>query len=305
MIRLLITGVSGFIGSNLAKYFSGKKGYFVYGLARPKSDISVLKSAPGKINIIRANGSFESIDSAVRQSKPDVVVHLAALSLVEHSPYQVEELIGSNILFSTILVEAMVRNGRNRLINTGSFWEYMEEQGQYNPCNLYAATKFSFEQILHYYEKARNLKAVTLKLSGTYGPNDPRHKMFYFLKKSLNSKKTISFSPGKQKLDLVYIADVMKAYEKAIGYVRRKKNNAAETFSIALGHAAELKEIASIYEECVGGGLNIKWGGLPYRAREMMDCQVDITDTKNKLKWEPAINLREGIAKMLKEESAG
>jgi len=303
-MRILITGANGFIGSNLAKYLSAKKEYSVYGLVRLKSDLSVLKSAPGKINIIRAAGSFESIDAAIRKSKPDVVVHLAALSLVEHSPSQVEQLIESNILFSTILVEAMLQNGRSRLINTGSFWEYMEEQGQYNPCNLYAATKFSFEQILHYYENARDLKAVTLKLSGTYGPNDPRHKMFYFLKKSLNSKKAVPFSPGKQKLDLVYITDVMKAYEKAIGYVWRKKNNVAETFSIALGQAAKLKEIADIYEECVGGKLNIKWGGLPYRAREMMECKVDIKDTKNKLNWKPLINLREGIAKMLNEENA-
>lgn len=304
-MRILITGVSGFIGSNLAKYLCGKKKYLVYGLLRPKSGISVLKGAPGKINIIRASGSFESIDSAIRQSKPDVVVHLAALSLVEHSPSQVEQLIESNILFSTILVETMVQNGRSRLINTGSFWEYMEEQGEYNPCNLYAATKFSFEQILHYYENAHNLRAVTLKLSGTYGPNDMRHKMFYFLKKSLGSRKAVPFSPGRQKLDLVYIEDVVKAYEKAIVYLCKKNNNVAETFSIALGQAAELKKIAKIYEECAGGKLNIKWGGLPYRAREMMECEVNIEDTKNKLKWEPAIDLREGITRMLKKESAG
>ncbi|MFA6129490.1 MAG: NAD(P)-dependent oxidoreductase [Candidatus Omnitrophota bacterium] len=305
MMRILITGVSGFIGSNLAKYLCGKKEYSVYGLVRPKSDISVLMSAPGKINIIRTSGSFESIDSAIRRSKPDVVIHLAALSLVEHSPGQVEELIGSNILFSTMLVEAMVKNGRTRLINTGSFWEYMEEQGKYNPCNLYAATKFSFEQILHYYENARNLKTVTLKLSGTYGPNDLRHKMFYFFKKALDSKKKVLFSPGKQKLDLVYIDDIMRAYEKAVGYICKKNNNTAKTFSVALGQAVELKEIARIYEECAGGKLNIKWGGLPYRAREMMECEVDILDTKNKLKWQPAIGLRKGIARMLKEESAG
>lgn len=304
-MRILITGANGFIGSNLAKYLVDKKGYSVYALVRPKSNLNALKSILSKINIIKASDSFMSIESAIRKSKPDVVVHLAALSMVEHLPCQIEELIKSNILFSTILVEAMVRNHKLRLINTGSFWEYLKEQGEYNPYNLYAATKFSFEQILHYYENAHNLKTVTLKLYGTYGPNDRRCKVFHFLKKSLGSKKAVLFSPGRQKLDLVYIEDVVRAYEKAIKYIYKKVHNNAETFIIGSGCGVELKKIAKIYEECAGGKLNIKWGGIPYREREMMACRANIKDARNKLKWEPIVDLRKGITKMLREESTG
>lgn len=304
-MRILITGANGFIGSNLVGYLANKKGYSVYALVRPTSDLSTLKPVFDKINILKVNNSFKSIEASVRKSDPDVVIHLAALSVLNHEPCQVEELIDSNILFSTFLVEAMVRNNKSQLINTSTFWECLKKQGEYNPCNLYAATKFSFEQILHYYENAHKLKTVTLKLYGTYGPNDRRRKVFFYLKKSLNSKKPVLFSPGRQKLDLVYIEDIVRAYEKAIKYILNKSHNNAETFIIGLGCSVELRKIAKIYEQCSDGRLNIKWGGVPYREREIMLCKANIKKAKDKLKWQPAFDLQKGITRMLKEESAG
>jgi nucleoside-diphosphate-sugar epimerase len=302
-MRILITGANGFIGSNLARYLVNR-GYTVYALVRPTSDITTLDPVCDKIEILKVTNSFLSIEGAVRKANPDVIVHLAALSVLNHNSFQVEELVKSNILFPTFLVEAMVRNKKFNLINTSTFWECLKRQGEYNPCNLYAATKFSFEQILRYYEDAHNLKTITLKLYGTYGPYDRRHKIFFYLKNSLNSKTPILFSPGRQKLDLVYIDDIVRVYEKAIRYISNKFKDNAETFMIGTGNALELRKIAQIYEECSKGKLNIKWGGLPYRDREIMVCRANIKKAKERLKWQPHFDLRKGIQKLLREESA-
>ena len=302
-MRILVTGATGYIGSNIVQYMSNRLDkYEVFALVRSTSNLDVFKTIRNRIDIIEATSSFESIKAAIDQAKPDVVIHLVALSLVSHKHSQIEELINSNIIFGTLLLEAMVQNGVSCMVNTSTFWEHMDGSQEYRPVNLYAATKRAFEDILRYYENAYKIRAVTLKLYGTYGPKDPRMKIFDLFKKSMTVKEPVNLTPGYQKLDLVYIEDVVAAYEKAVQYVYRKKEFTSETFFIGSGVDLEMREIARIYEECVRKPLNLKWEGRPYRSREVMAGYADIKDARIKLGWAPRFNLKEGIAKMLKTE---
>ena len=189
------------------------------------------------------------------------------------------------------------------MVNTGSFWEQMKSGQDNIPVNLYAASKICFENILRYYADAKNLRFITLKLFGVYGPNGPRGKIFSLLKKSLTIKKPVLLSPGKQVIDLIYINDVVDAYEKAIQYVYKKDNSKPELFFIGSGRGLKLRNIGRIFERCAGGSLNVKWGGRPYRTREIMYSKADNRLTKKRLKWKPKFNLKDGINDMLKKES--
>lgn len=301
-MRALVTGANGFIGSRLISYLVRLNKYKISALVREKSNLNSLSLVKNRINIIKIDKNFKSINRALSGAKPDIVIHLAALTLVGHKPEDIKLLISSNILFPSLLVEAMIKNRVKYLVNTGTFWEYTKDKHDYSPFNLYAATKVAFENFLKYYAVAKDIRCVTLKLYGTYGPNDPRTKIFSYFKKSLTSKKPILFSPGKQRLDLVYIDDVIDAYEKATRYVYKKQNSTYEYFFIGSGRGVALRRIADIYEECVGKHLNINWGGLPYRAREIMCSHADIRLAKIKLNWEPKFDLRSGISKMLEIE---
>lgn len=301
-MRVLITGANGFIGSNLISYLAGLKKYKIFALVRRESNLSLLNSVKDKIDILEIEQKFKSIDQAISAASPDIVIHLAAVTLVDHKPENIMPLVSSNILFPSFLVEAMVKNGVKCLVNTGTFWEYTNGKKNYSPFNLYASTKIAFENFLKYYAVSKGLCIVTLKLFGVYGPNDPRIKIFSHLKKSSTSKEPISFTPGGQKLDLVYIDDVVNAYEKAIKYVYKKQDSSYEYFFIGSGKAKPLRDIAKIYEKCLGRHLNIRWGGIPYRAREIMNNHADIKPARNKLNWSPRYDLESGISKMLRIE---
>ncbi len=301
-MRVLITGATGFIGSNLIRYLVGLNKYKVFVLVREKSNLNPLDLVREKIVIIKAITTMKSIDRAICLSDPDVIVHLAALTCVEHSPEDIKPLIDSNILFSVILLEAMVKNKIKFFINTGSFWEHSGNNYEYPPFNLYAATKSAFEIFLKYYTDAKDIRCLTLKLYGTYGPNDPRPKIFSLFKKSIFAKEPVLFSPGEQKLDLVYIDDLVDAYEKAIGYLCKRQGLPLESFFIGSGKGVRLRDIGNIYAKCAGRALNIRWGGLPYRQREIMDSKADIGPAKIKLNWRPVCDLKSGISKMLKSE---
>ncbi len=295
-MKVLVTGASGFIGGHLVRRLAARPGFEVTALVRAP------RRFPRPIKTAVVDGGGERLDAILRKSKPDVVVHLASLFLSAHAPEQVEPLIRANILFGTRLLEAMTANGVSRLVNTGTSWEHMDGAREYRPVCLYAATKRAFEDILAFYEDAKGLRAVTLKLFDTYGPNDARPKLFAAFKKAMSAPEPVPFSPGGQTLDLCHVDDVVRAYEKAIAHVVRKKDARHENIPIGLGAGTPLREVASLFEECAGGRLNIAWGARPYREREVMRSAADLRPAREVLGWQPRLDLKSGLKSMVKRD---
>lgn len=137
--KYLISGGSGFIGSHLAKKLVDL-GNEVHIIIIPSCNIDLLKGYEENIIFHEYDGTFHSLDNALVNSKPDVVFHLASVFISQHQPIDIDNLILSNILFGTHLVEAIVQNGVRKLINTGTSWQHYNNS-EYDPVNLYAATK--------------------------------------------------------------------------------------------------------------------------------------------------------------------
>ncbi|MDZ5724904.1 NAD-dependent epimerase/dehydratase family protein [Acetobacterium sp. K1/6] len=97
-----------------------------------------------------------------------MVVRLASLFVSEHNASDVDKLFMSNVVFGAHLLEAMKTLEVNYLINTGTNWQnYCGSE--YNPVNLYAATKEAFEDIAKFYTQTTSLRMITLRLYDTYG----------------------------------------------------------------------------------------------------------------------------------------
>ena len=175
----LITGATGYIGSNLARKLLAN-GWLVNIIVRPKASYKLIDLDLGNVVVYEHDGSTANMVDIVRDAKPVVVFHLASLFLADHKTENIDDLIDSNIRFSMQLVEAMARNGVKYLINTGTSWQHYGN-AVFSPVNLYAATKQAFETLLSYYVEVCNLKVITLVLFDTYGPNDPRQKLVQLL----------------------------------------------------------------------------------------------------------------------------
>ncbi len=185
------------------------------------------------------------------KSKPVIVFHLASLFLVQHQSNEIESLIKSNILFGAQLVEAMVKKETYKLVNTGTSWQHYNNE-DCGPVNLYSATKQAFEAILKFYAEATPLKAITLKLFDTYGPNDPRPKLFNLLKKVAEEQKPLAMSPGEQLIDIVYIDDVVDAFIIAAERLLNDKVEHYEDYAVSSGSPIKLRDLVKIYEEVIG-----------------------------------------------------
>lgn len=295
MIRVLITGATGYLGSRLVKRLVAQGGYDVSILVRSTSDLSILGSARDRVAVHVCEGDDDSLSAVLMASRPEAVVHMASLFLSQHTAQDVVPLIHANVQFGACLLEAMMRHGVRCFVNTGTGWETMDGPPDYRPVCLYAATKRAFEDILRFYEDAHDLRAVTLKLYDTYGPDDPRPKLFTVLERSLSAETPIPFSPGDQLLDLTHVDDVTDAFERAIRHVLKKPESRHEDIAIGSGHGTSLKDVVRLFEVATGQKANISWGGRPYRPREVMRAEADIREAKRVLGWIPSIGLMEGL----------
>lgn len=296
--RALLTGATGFIGSRLASALI-KKGWEVHAILRPASNMAKVGSYLSEVRIHRCEASYESLKRAVEQSKPNIVLHLATHFLHAHTSGDIDVLIRSNIEFGAYLLQALAETSPAPLVNVGTSWQYYDGN-EYNPSCFYAATKQAFEDILKYYVNVKSQKAITLALTDTYGPWDPREKLFYHLKKAAIGKTPLEMSEGEQKLDLVYIDDVVSAFIAAAHHVLQENQNpSGKIYRISSGKLWSLREVVCLYEEAMGCSIAVNWGARPYRDREVM---LPWTGGEKLPNWEPRVMLASGLAKMAQED---
>ena len=293
----LVTGATGFVGSHLARRLV-REGWQVHIISRENSRLLDAPEFDKMTKHIYA-GTSESMIAAVAQVKPDVVFHLASLFLAQHKSNEVESLIQSNVLFGNQLLEAMKINEITRIINTGTSWQHYNND-DYNPVCLYAATKQAFEAVLEYYIQACGIKAITLKLFDTYGPDDPRPKLFHLLNKAATSGETLDMSGGEQLIDLVHIDDVTEAYLIAAQRLIECMAQQHECYAVSSGHPMPLRDLVKLYSEVTGNAIQVKWGAEPYRFREVMKAWTGGDSIEG---WQPKLALADGMKSSQKKSN--
>ena len=173
MTKVLITGSTGFIGSNIYEclYPDNK----IYLIDRKKLNLKK------KLNIIKYN-SFNDLNKKLRKVKVDVVIHCATHYVKKQSYKDIFNLCNANILLGNILLENLSKMKVKNFINFSTVWEdYNGIKG--NNYNLYSAYK-KFLNLVDYYKKIKpKIKFYEIMLSDTFGKNDKRNKIVNLLKK--------------------------------------------------------------------------------------------------------------------------
>jgi nucleoside-diphosphate-sugar epimerase len=257
----LVTGATGFIGGHLVRHLA-RLGWKVHALARQVStDPDIALAATWH----SYDGDYESVSRAVASSEPDVVFHLASLFLSEHKPEQIDALVNANLRFGMHLLEAMYQHNVRRLINTGTSWQHYNN-ADYDPVNLYAATKQAFEAIIDYYCNAHQFSAITLKLFDTYGPGDLRQKLIPYLAQSIDSGESLKLSDGLQIISLVHIYDVVDGFHHASSLLAIGKH---ERFGLAHPEHLSIRDIVSRLVTTGKWRPKVIWGAKAIAARQM------------------------------------
>lgn len=266
-MNIFLTGATGFVGRNLLPALE-HCGHKVFVLVRPSSDYGNL----GASHIVEFTGDVNYLAAYMQQNKIEGVVHLASLYIAEHMPEQIQAIVLNNICFGTQILEACKLSDVKWFLNTGSIWQNYnvpDQSDQYNPVNLYAASKQAFIDMARYYTEISNLIFCTLKLCDTFGPGDTRRKIFALFEEIAKTGKTLDMSAGEQLLDILHIDDVVAGFCHLVQMLHDGLA-AREEYVLSSGHQIPLRKLAELYEQNHHVKLNINWGKRPYRQREVM-----------------------------------
>lgn len=289
----VITGATGYIGSHVLRYLLGN-GWDIHIISDPKFGYGNIEDVLNKIDVFEYDGQINNLVSYFKQVKPEVVFHLAAAVITNYQPEQVPVLVQSNILFGTEILEAMKQSDSQLFVGTGSYWQCYKSE-DYNPVDLYAATKEAFEKILKYYTEECEIRAITLRLYDVYGTGDSRPKLWNILKQIAGTDRELDISPGEQMLDMVFISDVCTAYEQAYNLLSKQIDIKNEVFGVYTNERKSLKDIVEIYRRIIGKPIHINFGGKPYKKREVMNPTDKLEILPN---WKPQISIEEGLLKV-------
>jgi nucleoside-diphosphate-sugar epimerase len=192
----------------------------------------------------------------------------------------------------------MSKSSCTTLINTGSFAE-TGESADYSPQNMYAASKYCFQNILEYYVQINKISAITLRLMDVYGPNDPRNKIWPQLIDCIKNPKNLAMTLGEQIVNTVHVADVCSAFIGAWELIQTQTKYQHKIYYVAATKAQSLRNTVAVLERVSGTKLPIVWGGKPYREREIMRPYVGEVLPN----WQPKIDLETGFLSMVQTEN--
>lgn len=292
IVRILLTGATGFIGRGLVPMLRNS-GYDPVLLLRADSSL-VTDCELAKCSTIRVESNVESLAEQLRQSGCVAVLHLASLFLATHQPSQVSELIESNIAFPTRLLEAMKLAGIKQIVNTGTFFQNSDGKTG-SPFNLYAASKQAFQDIVDHYVRNEGFRAITLKLADTYGSGDTRRKLVQLLLDAACRGEHLGLSPGEQKISLTWVDDVRSAFVVALKRLEEQTDGSHFVYGACHPHLRSVKEIAATVATVTNTNPDFAWGERPYRPNEIMNPVLP----EQLPGWQPSIDLTMGLAKLL------
>lgn len=253
-MKILITGVAGFIGSNYTlKLLKEENNIHIIGIDNMNDyyDVSLKEYRLNEINELakKTNNQWSFyygdiadkslIDKIFNKYKPDVVINLAAQAGVRYSITNPDAYINSNIIgFYNILeacrhsydngnngVQHLVYASSSSVYGSNKKVPYSTDDQVDNPVSLYAATKKSNELMAHAYSKLYDIPSTGLRFFTVYGPaGRPDMAYFGFTDKLRAGKDIEIFNYGNCKRDFTYIDDIVEGIYRVMKKPPERKN---------------------------------------------------------------------------------
>lgn len=205
---ILITGSTGFIGSNLLIHLK-KKNVKIYDILRwPKKKIKSKNYYP---ILFKSNSELES---KLKKIKINTVIHCATHYSLKQDSNSLIKLINANVTFGTLIINNTSYKIK-KFINFGTMMEF--EGNKQNPNNIYAITKVFYERILNYfYKNNKKIKIYNIKIFETFGDNDNRKKIIPTIINNYKNNKSFQLLSSKIKMNFVNIYNVIKFIDKIL-----------------------------------------------------------------------------------------
>ena len=255
---ILITGGCGFIGTNAAAYYL-KRGYKVFSFdnlsrAGAKENLNWLKKQKGRFVFVKADiRDDKKLLEAFKKYKPDLILHLAAQTTMVTSVTNPREDFEINALGTFNVLEAMrlgspkaslIYSSTNKVMGALNNIPAVEKKKRYifknikgvsekyplDFCGPYGCSKGAGDQYTIDYARIFGLNTVVFRQSGIYGPHqfgiEEQGWLAWFCNALLFDKPVTIFGNGKQVRDVLYIDDLLRAFDFTFKNIKKTRSKA-------------------------------------------------------------------------------
>ncbi|GAB4219724.1 MAG: GDP-mannose 4,6-dehydratase [Candidatus Microgenomates bacterium] len=314
-MRILITGGVGFIGTNTASYFAKKNHQITivdnFSRKGVKINVLFLKKNYPKIKIIKTD--VLKIKNYIQDlKKADIIIHLAGQTAVTTSIVNPENDFKNNLLDSFTLLEnirkynpkaTLIYSSTNKVYGDLSWMKKFSPVDDDVPLDFispYGCSKGAADCYFLDYYRIFGLKTVVFRQSCIYGTHqlgvEDQGWVAHFSKQFLFKKPITIFGDGKQIRDLLYVDDLIEAYEKAILNIDKVKGQA---INIGGGktNAYSLLDVIEILKKEFGYSVKIKFDKM--RVGDQRYFVSKNKKAKQLLKWQPKTPFLKGLKNLI------
>lgn len=314
-IKILITGVAGFIGSNLLEFFL-KKGLYIRGIdnfstgfqSNIDEAISEASKVNRKINFEFYKGDIRNYKNCLKATRNvDIVFHEAALGSVQRSIEEPVESSSVNINGTINLLKAALDNKVERFVYASSSSVYGDskklpkaENMVTNPKSIYALSKLTSENYCRLFYKLFELRTISLRYFNVFGKMQNPNSIYsavlpLFLKNILKDCKPVIYGDGNQSRDFTYIDNVI--YANYLAAFSNNYNSFGNYYNVACGKNISLNEIVDLLSEYFNRKI------MPiYKEERLGDVKhslASLNKISKDLSYKPLLNFNSGLKQLI------
>lgn len=308
-MKVLLTGVAGFIGSHVAERLLAD-GWDVVGLDS-FDDFYDPAIKHANLESLHSRASFQLVEADIRDRRAldaiagegqlDGIVHLAARAGVRPSLEKPRDYMDTNLGGTTELLELTQRSGIPRFVFGSSSSVYGEREGAPFteddnvdfPVSPYAATKKAGELLCYTYHHNFALAVSCLRFFTVYGPRQrPEMAIHKFTRLIEEGKPVTLYGNGKSRRDYTFVADIVdgvtRALERADGY---------KVYNLGNNRTVELNELIQLLEKNIGKKAKIEY--LPPQPGDVPLTCANIERARQELGYNPTVPIELGLERFV------
>ena len=304
MKKVLVTGAAGFVGRHLVSRLLDEDEYTIIGTYR-NCRPALEKITWYDTDLTDSSSTF----SLINHERPDVIIHLAAVSSVAQSWLHPSKVILSNAQMTLNILEAVRCSKLNaRTLIIGSSEEYgnvssmdlpIKENHELSPINPYGVSKMNQYHIARLYWNAYNLDILFTRSFNHTGPG--QNVNFVVPQLCRNALKfangmidTVLAGNLEIRRDITDVRDMVEAYVDLVD-----RGRSGEVYNVGSGRSIQLKEILKIIENRLNTKIRYEQDKSKYRKNDVTDIYADITKIRTDIGWIPRLSFRKTIEDIL------
>lgn len=300
MKKILVTGGTGFIGSNLIRSLLNQQ-HELYLFVQPNDSLWRIKDISEKLQLFFVGlTEYEAVERLVQTIRPDQVFHLASFGGM---PFELDQkmIFDVNFYGTMNLLNACKKFGFECFINTGSSSEYgkkelpMSEDMVLEPISDYAVSKAASTQACLKEALSNKLPVYTVRPFSVYGDAELKTRLVPTIITSMLNNQPLCLSNPHLVRDFIYIDDMIRA----ITTIADKKPTNQFIFNAGSGLQSTIQEVVDAAQACWPKELTVQWGMHTPRPWEPTHWVADITRAEQILDWKPQYSLLTGIKKTI------